>query len=220
MLGKVIQILGVAALATAALQASTFSFQGTFSSDDQVQLFNFTTSSNATLINFGYGGGTNAASTNFPAGGFDNLLTIYLSDGTEVGSFDDDFSCTHTNSHNGGCQDAYFNGLLNAGSYILALTVSGNVPNGDLVDGFSQQGNGNFTANDCSPAHPFCSFGGFPNNGNWALDIIGVTSASQVSAVPEPISISLGAGGLALLGLVYRRRMPRFIHALLPGEKA
>ena len=211
MIHRFVQLLGMIALSSATLQGSSFSFQGLFTSDDQIQFFNFAIASNSTVTirNFGYGGGTNQAGTVIPAGGFDNLITLYQSDGTQIGSFDDD-ACVHgTLPNHGGCLDAYYSNTLQAGAYILALTVSGNLPNGDLADGFSQAGQGNFTENDCSPPHAFCSFGGFPENGNWALDILTVTSASQVSAVPEPASLALGLTGIGLIGIIYRRHSSR-----------
>jgi hypothetical protein len=220
MFGKFPQLLGLFVVASATLQGSSFSFQGSFGSDDQLQLFNFSISSNTsvTLISFGYGGGTNAAAAVIPKGGFDTLFTLFQADGTQVGSFDDDPGCAHTNSNHGACLDAYFNGPLQAGSYQLALTQSGNDPIGNLADGFTEQGQGNFTANNCSPSHPFCDTFGNPNDGHWAIDISGVNSASE-SGVPEPFSIGLSACGLALLGIIYRRRMPQSNRDLIFGGK-
>ncbi|MCU1260257.1 MAG: sorting protein [Bryobacterales bacterium] len=223
MTSKVLQFLCATAFATASLQATSFSFQGSFVSDDQIQLFGFAISSNTvvTLKSLGYGGGTNGVNAVIPAGGFDPLLTLFQSDGTQVGSFDDDPGCAHTNLNHGACLDSYFNGLLQAGSYQLALTESGNFSLGNLSDGFLQQGQGNFTANNCSPssAQGFCDTFGNQNNGNWALDIIGVNSATQVSGIPEPSSLSLAALALALLGIVYWRRMPRLKRELISGGK-
>jgi hypothetical protein len=224
MMRKILQVLCVAAFASATLQAAAFSFQGTFGSDDQVQLFNFAISSNATvtLKSLGYGGGTNSVvAAVILAGGFDPVLTLFQADGTQVGSFDDDPGCAHTNQNHGACLDSYFNDLLQAGSYQLALTESGNFSLGNLSDGFLQQGQGNFTASNCSPSNPqgFCDTFGNHNNGNWALDIIAVDSATQVSPVPEPSSWSLAACALMLPGIIYWRRMPRLNRDLISGGK-
>jgi hypothetical protein len=45
-----------------------------------------------------------------------------------------------------------------------------------------------------------------------------VNSASE-SGVPEPFSIGLSACGLALLGIIYRRRMPQPNRDLIFGGK-
>ena len=223
MISKILHLFCAAALAAASLHAATFSFQGSFTSDDQIQLFDFTISSNTTvtLKGLGYGGGTNSVNAVIPPGGFDTLLTLFQSDGTQVGSFDDDPGCAHTNLNHGACLDSYFSGPLQFGSYTLALTESGNVSLGNLSDGFLQQGQGNFTANNCSPSSPqgFCDAFGNENNGNWALDIIAVDSAAQVPGVPEPGSLSLAVLALALLGIIYWRRMPRLNRELIPGGK-
>jgi hypothetical protein len=60
-------LAGLFALGVGARGAS-FSFQGTFGTDDQVQLINFTLNSaaTATMVSFGYGGGTNSMGTAIP----------------------------------------------------------------------------------------------------------------------------------------------------------
>jgi hypothetical protein len=219
---NILQVLWLALLASTALQASSFSFQGEFGSGDQIQLFDFAISSNTTvtLKSLGYGGGTNSLEGVILAGGFDPVLTLFQADGTQVGSFDDDPGCADTNQNHGACLDPYFNGLLQAGSYQLALTQAGNFSLGNLSDGFLQQGQGNSTANNCSPLNPqgFCDIFGNHNNHNWALDIIAVDSAAEVSGVPEPSSWSLAACVLALLGIIYRR-LPHLNRELISGGK-
>src|ERR1700730_19117344 len=123
MIRKILRFLCASALAAVSLQATSFSFQGSFNSDDQIQLFDFAISSDTTvtLKGLGYGGGTNGVGAVIPPGGFDTLLTLFQSDGTQVGSFDDDPGCAHTNLNHGACLDSYFNGLLHFGSYRLAL---------------------------------------------------------------------------------------------------
>ena len=78
------------ALSTAHAQNS-FSFQGTFLTDDQLQLFSFTLASPETVMfqTFGYGGGTNFAKADIPPDGFESVLTLFGSDGSDLGA---DFS--------------------------------------------------------------------------------------------------------------------------------
>jgi hypothetical protein len=193
---------------TAAVAVSTaennFSFEGTFLTDDQAQLFDFTlaTGSTITFQSWGYGGGVNNAGTNIPAGGFDTFFTWYGSDGTQIGTDDD--GCGAGHPHNGACLDAFAQVFLPAGSYVLALTQSGNEPIGSLSDGFTEQGQGNFTANGPCPA--FCDVFGNTDNGNWAVDILNVTSAAAVAVTPEPSTCVLSIGGIALLLAALRRR--------------
>ena len=73
-------------LACATGQAANISFQGNFSGDDQVQPFNLTDNSTATvtMVSFAYGGGTNAAGTVVPAGGFDTFFTLFAADGSMI----------------------------------------------------------------------------------------------------------------------------------------
>lgn len=188
-----------------ATTGSNFSFEGLFLTDDQVQLFDFTlgASSTITMQSWGYGGGTNAANLVIPAGGFDTFFTWYGSDGSQIGTADD-CGAGPGHSHNGACLDAYAQVTLPAGSYILALTQAGNDPNGSLSDGFTEQGQGNFTANGNCPA--FCDTFGNTDNGKWAVDILNVTSATQVGATPEPSTWVLSIGGIALLLAALRRR--------------
>jgi hypothetical protein len=178
------------------LSASTFSFRGTFHSDDQVQFFTFNllSDSTVTLQSLAYGGGTNAASAVIPAGGFDTLFSYYSANTMLIG-MQDDSTCgvDPVHNRNGACLDSYTKVFLTAGSYFLALTESGNQPNGNLSDGFSQQGNGNFTC-----PQGFCDVLGGQNNGTYAVDILNVASASSVAA-PEPGTALLFGLSLFLL---------------------
>ena len=181
--------------------ASNISFLGTFGTDDQVQLFNFTVdaTSTVTLASLGYGGGTNSASQVIPAGGFDSFFTLFAADGSQINT-NDDGGCGVVNAGAGGCLDAYFSETLNAGSYTLALTEAGNNPAGNLGDGFIEQGQGNFTC-----LQGFCDVFGDHQNGNWAVDLRNVTSAST-GQVPEPTTFSLVGFFLLLLAAKVRLR--------------
>jgi hypothetical protein len=197
----------VAALTT--LQAGNFSFTGTFLTDDQVQLFNFTLTSPETVSfqTWGYGGGTNAADQVIPPGGFESLLTWFGSDGSYINNSS---SCGAGNSYLDACLDASGQVDLPVGAFTLALTQEGNDANceagspGDLGCGFSQQGNGDYTPGttgdpDCTA---FCGTFDTQEDGNWAVDILNVSSAS---ATPEPVTVLLAGCGLALIGLAKRR---------------
>jgi hypothetical protein len=196
-----------AALGASALQATSFSFQGSFSTDDQVQLFTVVLASNSTVTfrTYGYAGGTDSAGTLIPHGGFDPELTWYMSNGTEIGN-NNDGGCTNVATYLGACLDSFGQVFLPAGTYTLALTESGNDPNGDLSTGFAQTGNPDFTAIGAC-AGPFCDFNGDQLNGKWEVDILNVTSATgPASGVPEPGSILLSIGGIALIARAKWRR--------------
>lgn len=189
--------------------ASNFSFQGTFPQDNTVQLFNFALLSpgTVTLQTFGYGGGTNANGDTILAGGFESVLQVYNALGTAIGGTllpGPDPTCsprTPDPARSNFCQDVFGQISLATGNYILALTQNANLPNGDLSDGFFYV--------DIVPDPTFNkgfhgSFG-LPGNGNFAVDIVGVDSASPVGSVPEPGSMLLGFTALLALGLRARR---------------
>jgi hypothetical protein len=203
-------------LLLASLVASTafgsVSFQGTFATDDQLELFQFAIAATqtVTIVSWEYGGGTNAANTVIPPGGFDTLFTLFDGTGTQIGSFDDCGAGSGQSFNHGACLDAYYQNTLPSGSYFLALTQSGNDSNGDLIDGFSQLGQGNFTCAPFSLSGAFCDTFGNQDNGNWAVDFVNVDSAADVTgAVPEPASFLLTGGAAALLALSRRRKEHR-----------
>jgi len=155
--------------------------------------FNLLTEATVTLQSLGSSGGTNSASILIPAGGFDTYFAWFFSDGGQIGT-------------DSSAPDAFSQVTLPTGSYILALTQNGNTSNGDLSDGFAQQGTGNFTASGSCTA--FCDpYNENPLTGNWAVDILNVSSASDISSAPEPVSATLAALGIALLAFFRRRRL-------------
>jgi hypothetical protein len=200
------------AVAASTLQAQNFSFEGTFSADDQVQLFNFTLASTETVTfqTWSYGGGKNAANQIIPAGGFESLLTWFGPDGSVIGN-SAPYGCGAGNLYLFDCLDSYADPTLPAGTYTLALTVYDNAAvgdgnPGDLALGFIEQGQPNFTAvGSCTQ---FCDSNENQDDGNWAVDVLNVSSASLVgvSATPEPVTMLLAGGGLALIGLAKYRR--------------
>jgi hypothetical protein len=182
---------------------ASFSFTGNFGTDDAFQVFDFTVSTTSiiTLETLSYGGGTNSANIPIPPGGFDPRLTWFQADGTQIG-FDNGGHCGSTNTYLGACNDAFFQGTLAAGSYLLVLTQDGNDSLGNFSDGFSEVGNPNFTANP--PCPMFCdSLSGNQLDGHWAVDILSVQAATEL---PEPGAVGLTAAGLSLLILALRKR--------------
>lgn len=207
--GKLLYFLLLSfAICMPARAATFYSFTGTFSSGDQVELFEFTiagATETVTIESWAYGGGTNAAGALIPSGGFDSLFTLFDGTGSQIGIFDDCAGLgTSQNGGTNGCLDAYYTNTLSAGTYTLALTQAGNFPNGDLSDGFSPLGLA------CPPAG-FCDGFGDPTTGAWAVDFLFVNSDNTVShltgaAIPEPATWLLTSGGIALLGLMRRRK--------------
>lgn len=194
-------------------RADSFSFTGTFSQDDNVQLFNFSVgaTSNVLLQTWSYAGGMDAAGAQIPEGGFDPMLALFDGNGNFI-TGNDDGGCVLVprDPVTTNCWDSYINRTdLAPGSYTVALTEYQNLPNdNDLADGFEQDGQGNFTtkfANSNTPAGctQFIDFDGNCRTGNWELDIEGVKAASMqpASPVPEPPVVwLLGTGMLVLLG--------------------
>ncbi len=209
------RVLGAAVLlAATGAQAvpSDFSFRGTFASDDEVQLFNFSAngSSNVTLRSYSYGGGTQADGTVIGRGGFDPILALFDAAGTLVRQQDDDPDdnsvCDggNTDPVTGSCFDVFFTELLAAGAYTVAIMQYDSFPGGSLADGFDRDGQGNFTsAFGCSNGS-FCDVNGDNRSNAWAFDILGVEQAADASSVPAPAGAALS---LVAFGLLIRRRL-------------
>jgi hypothetical protein len=179
--------------------ADEISYQGNFSSDDDVQTFNFNVFSAGlvTLQTFGYAGGVNGAGTTIPAGGFDPVLTLFDGSGNFL-VMNDDGPCgtVGTDPTTLNCFDAYLSLDLGAGSYTAALTEYDNLPNGPtLADSFSQVGNGDFTCPEfLGRPDAFCDASPSQRDSAWALDI----TTPGTSPVPEPTSDVLMLSGISL----------------------
>jgi len=200
--------------------AGNFSFTGTFSQDDQLQVFQFTAPSASTLLRtWGYAGGTNFDGNLILPGGFDPILSVFDATGGLVSSsplIDNNYDGPGVATDGGNAFDSLL--LLTAlnpgGTYILILSQNDNSANGSTYgDGFGRSGQGNFTAGafGCGGTDPFCDLSTVQRNGNWAVDIGGVQSAADItnpggSGVPEPGTILLLATGLTSLALLGRRR--------------
>jgi PEP-CTERM motif len=116
-----------------------------------------------------------------------------------------------TDVSTGNAFDSFLNLTTLAGNtYVLVLSQSDNLPNSpDFGGGFSQQGNGNFTPGEFGCVGvSFCDASAAQRNGSWAVDILGVGTASDVStsSVPEPGSMMPLGAGIACLAFLGRRK--------------
>ena len=179
-----LRTLFLAILMAAHLPAAVLTYSGMFDSDDGVAFFGFTMDSPGT---------TEIRTLSAANGGFDPYLSLFDANGMQLllDLNEDEPGC--------GCLDSLIT-LTTPGSYILALTQSGNFPVGPtLADGFSQQGNGNFTGG------PFLDVFGDTRTGDWEVEINGPVSA-PTGEVPEPATAALLAAGLCALAVIRKRR--------------
>ncbi len=171
----------LAALAAAQAVAADFSFRGVFASDNDKREFFFTLAQPAQvkLRTWSYAGGTNAAGTVIPGGGFDPTLSLFDSSGGTI-VFNKDGGCGQVaaDSSTNSCWDAYISVQLPAGTYRAVLTQSDNIPNGpSILDSFYYNGQANFTQPPGNAAAGFWDFFPSQRNGNYAVDVLGVTAA-------------------------------------------
>jgi hypothetical protein len=193
--------------------ASSFSYIGTFTTDDQLQVFLFTAPSPTfEARTWSYAGGTNAASQIIAAGGFDPVLTLFDATGGLTASSPYIASVYNTgvgvatDPATGQAFDALMaiNNLNPGHTYALVLSQFDNLAIGSTYgDGFGQTGNGNFTASEfgCGGS-AFCDQTPAQRNGSWAVDITGVDSSTDT---PEPASVLTLTAGIAGLVLLRRR---------------
>jgi hypothetical protein len=190
--------------------ATNFSFQGSFTKDDDLEMFRIVLDapSTITLHTLSYGGGTNQVGTVIPRGGFDPILSLFLGTGPAalLIGLNNDGTCPPltTDSVTGACWDSYLQSNLPAGVYTAVITQSDNGPLGPFLgDGFLRTGQGNFTG----PA-----FSGQPGSfidanlsqrtANWSLDMLDV---DNVARIPEPGSMLLVLTGSVLLSRRFRQ---------------
>ena len=197
--------------------ASSFSFTGNFNQDDNLATFVFQlgSTSNVTLLTYGYAGGVNFAGTTVSNGGFDPILSIFSGIGPSavlIGTNNDGgCSLVGQDSATSACWDSYLSLLsLPAGAYTVVLSQSDNSPGTTLGDPFSRAGQGNFTGPAfLGSAGSFIDANPSQRTAAWAVDINGVTSAIEESAVPEPATLVLSGCALGALALARRARSTR-----------
>jgi len=192
--------------------ALNFSFTGTFSQDDEVQLFDFSvgTFSTVTLKTLSYAGGTQADGNMVSAGGFDPILALFDSTGGLIDENDDGSPPdVGTDPGTGQAYDTFLQLGLNPGDYTVAISQYDNFAIGpNLSNGFDRVGSGNFTGAGFSCSNgAFCDVEGENRTNGWAFDILNVEGASlpggSPDPVPEPSALFLLGTGLA--GLVVLR---------------
>jgi hypothetical protein len=208
--GRVISLLAAVGLSAGSASAGNFSFTGTFSHDDQFEVFSVGIGSPSTVLftTFGYAGGTNADSELIPAGGFDPYLSVFNSTGALIAVNEDGAAGTvNIDPVTGFGRDSYLTMSLLPGTYTLILTESNNQPVGPmLVDGFTKTGQGDFTGPEfIGTPGAFWDRTPAQRNDNWAVDVLGVASVT-VSSLPEPpTALLLGLGTALFFAASYCR---------------
>jgi hypothetical protein len=205
--------LAAGLLFTSVSAAADFSFEGNFNQDDDVRNFSFTVgaTSNVTLRSWGYAGGVNAAGQTIASGGFDTNLALFDGSGALI-HINDDGGPGNVAADSGTGQhwDAFLQVTLAPGDYLASLTQFDNFANGpNFANGFSREGEGNFTADFGCGAAAFCDVSGvspFGQRSNHsALDILNV-NPTEVGVIPEPETYALLLAGLGLVGFSAHRQ--------------
>ena len=185
------------------VQAADFSFTGSFSADDDVQLFGFSvgSTSTVTLKTLSYAGGTNASGVVIAAGGFDPTLALFDSSQNFIASNDDGmFPDVGIDPTTASVFDTFLELSLDPGDYTVAISQFNNFFDGGIGDnislGFIREGEPTFTFDDGFGSAPmFNDVDADARTGNWAFDILNVDSA----VVPEPNLLAFVSIASALL---------------------
>jgi hypothetical protein len=205
-MGRLVNGILLFSLAGAPGFAATVLFQGDFSADDQVVLFNITanTSEAITIQTESYAGGT-VNSTIIPAGGFAPTAFLFDNLGDVLVLTNGSCSQVGTDPTTGNCDDLNFQDTLGPGTFTLALAVFDNTPVGtSATDGFVDDGDPGFTCSEAGTSGSFCDLTtalGTSRTGNFAISITGADSAVNL---PEPGSMLLLLAGGALTALLRR----------------
>jgi hypothetical protein len=209
----------IIAISSVSATAGPVLFQGTFSQDDQVELFSFTSdgSTPITIESYGYAGGL-VNGNSIAAGGFAPNIVIFDSTGAQAATDQGGHTGnTSADPVTGNYDDPYISQVFAAGVYDLALIVWDNVSfDGTLADGFKQDGNPGFTCAENGVSGNFCDVTDpllRSRTGDYDLSFAGVTAVTDITAgsgpvIPEPSTVVLIAGGLCLIALFRARLIP------------
>jgi hypothetical protein len=206
-------------------QATNITWQGLFTYDDDLQLFNLTVAAanSVDIRSYGYGGGTTSTGTIVPSGGFDTILTLFDQNGAFLAD-NDEGTGVAIDPLTGRAFDARLTTNLVPGSYVAALTQFDNFSLGNLADGFAETGHPNFTADPTFTAGGACPGNMFRDisgtagrcrDGNWAVDFVNVASVTPQAPVPEPAALILSVLSLGCLILVVSCRNTRKARLIL-----
>jgi hypothetical protein len=174
-------------------QAAVFSFNGSFTADDNEQFLSFTQGALSPVT---------LQTSSYAAGGFDPIVAVFDATGVLVAQNDDGIGVPPDPS-TGAALDSLLTVSLGAGQYLVSLTEFENFALGPtLADGFVESGHGNFTSALFGCGAPsFCDVTGAARTSEWALTISG-QAVTAAATIPEPSTVALLIIGLAWFGTV------------------
>jgi hypothetical protein len=204
---SILPLLGVLAVAGPLTNADTITLSGSFNQDDNVQLFYITQTTTDDLTIY---------TSSFASGGFTPVLSLFDASGNFITADD--------GSQNSGCNTlvspdpTYYDACWDAfivfpgapgTSYILALIEDDNTFQGSVLsDGFSEQGNGDFTGVNNGFGGSFELADGTQRTADWTVNILSADpalSAGELTGTPEPASGWLLLNGIAMV-VAWRRK--------------
>ncbi len=184
--------------------AADFDFSGTFTSDNDVLMFQFTVGSTSdfTIFSSSWLDGDSGL-------GFDPILAIWDSNGINIFEQDDGGveGSTMSNGvlYDHGVWDTYFTTTLAAGNYTATVAQFDNFANSTLLsDGFQHDGNPNFTFDLGYGTQDLFNgvwSGTDARTGDWAFHILNIDTA----VVPLPAALPSLIFALMSLGFLRRR---------------